>query len=105
LASRSRKFDAVVVVAATGWSVWLVVGGLGWVLASGGFPGFSAWLFAGGLAAVAGGNVVFLSGVADRAFRGASKPLVAWLELLSCVIFFCGLLLSLLGLLLPRCFF
>lgn len=105
LPSRSRKVDAVVVAAAVGWSVSLVFAGLASLEASGRWPEFSPLILAVGLAAFAAGNIVFLAGVADRAFRGASKPVVAWLELLSCVIFFVGLAFSLLALLLPRSFF
>ena len=100
-----RKGDVLVVVAATGWSVSLAVAGLATMVLSSRFPGFATPLLFAGLAAVAAGNVVFLAGVADRAFRNAFKPLVAWLELLSCVILFSGLGVALLALFLPRLFF
>jgi len=103
--TRLRKADLLVVVAATGWSVSLAVAGLASIVVSSRFPGFTTPLLFAGLAAVAAGNVVFLAGVADRAFRNAFKPLVAWLELLSCVILFCGLGVALLALFLPRLFF
>jgi len=102
--TRSRKIDVVVVVAAAGWSLSLVIAGFASLVASERWPSFSPTILAVGLAALAGGNVVFLAGVADRAFRGASKPIVAWLELLSCLIFFAGIAFALLALFLPAPF-
>lgn len=99
--TRSRKADVVVVVAATGWSLSLVIAGFASILVIERLPTFGPSILAIGLAALAAGNIVFLAGVADRAFRGASKPLVAWLELLSCLIFFTGLVFALLALFLP----
>ena len=99
--TRSRKADVVLVVAATGWSLSLVIAGFASLVASERWPSFSPTILSIGLAALAAGNLVFLAGVADRAFRGASKPLVAWLELLSCMIFFAGLAFALLALFWP----
>jgi uncharacterized membrane protein YphA (DoxX/SURF4 family) len=102
--TRLRKADLFVVVAATGWSVSLVMAGFASIVVSTRVPAFTTSVLSAGLALVAAGNVVFLAGVADRAFRNASKPLVAWLELLSCVILFSGLGVALLALFLPRLF-
>ena len=102
--TRSRKADLLVVVAATGWSVSLVMAGFASIVLSLRFPAFATSLLFVGLASVAAGNVVFLAGVADRTFRNAFKPLVAWLELLSCMILFSGLGVAVLALFLPRLF-
>ena len=73
------------------WALALSVVGL-WLLvrSPGAIPGLLPLSTSAGLAALAGGQILFMTMVADRYFPRASQGLVATLEIAAACLFFAG---------------